>query len=131
MSFPYIKPYFIDIIYGVVNIVKNAHIKEILIMCSYNARKSRLFDLYFTRSGICVKYVEEEQEIIHSLMDVAENGLIDDSSVKKLYDLCCRYKNENIYFACTELSLIYGYNKAVFKEFKIIDTIESTIKQLF
>lgn len=130
MLYPHIKPYFIDVVRGTVANIVNEHIMDILILCSENARKSKLFETYFEGTGVCISYAEAEQDEIHFLMAAVENNQVNDSAVFKLYQICSKYRKHNIYFACTELSLIYGNNRTVFNEFRIVDTIDSVIHQL-
>ena len=129
-SFPAIRPFFIDVVSGIVVSAKTAGVKKILILCSENARKSQMFDNYFFDADISTFYADKEQHIIHSLMDAAEQNNIDDRMILELYNLCLSYKNHAICFACTELSMIYGHDKEMFTEFTIFDSIIIAIKQL-
>lgn len=103
---------------------------EVLVLCSKKAQNSRIFDKYFFRHNISVNYVINDQDTIESLMCAVENNCIDDRIVSQLYNLCSKYRNYNIYFVCTELSFIYGNNRALFSDFKIIDTVDCAIHQL-
>lgn len=130
LSFPEIEPYFVDIIGGVVLDVRKSHIDNLLVLCSENARKTRIFDHYFSNTNVSLKYADCDQELIHSLMSYAENNMISENTVYQLYKLCLKYKDYNIFFACTELSIIYGRNKALFSNFSVFDTIDSAIYHL-
>ncbi len=130
-KFPDVEHYFIDIVKGAVINAQNAHIKNVLVFCSENARKSKLFDNYFGDVGVSISYAKNDQNIIHSIISAVENNCIDDNIIIQLYDLCSKYRNYTMYFACTELSLIYGKNRAIFADFKIIDTWDCAIQQLF
>lgn len=129
-AFPTIQTYFINVVEEIVSTAKSAGVSNILVLCSENARKSQMFDRYFANMNISVFYADKEQNIIHSLMDAAEQNNIDDDVISKLYKLCMEYKNHAICFACTELSMIYGYNKEMFKDFKIYDGVDVAIKRL-
>ena len=130
-AFPNIQSVFCDILYGAVLCTKKVGIKHIIVFCSENAKKSRLFDSYFAKENISVDYAEEEQDTIHSLMDSAENELVTDDVVSSLYKLCLAYRHHCIFLACTELSMIFGHCRKRFSEFTIIDTIDCAIIQLF
>lgn len=130
LSFPEVEPYFIDIIGGVVLDVCKSNINNLLVLCSENAKKTKIFEHYFSDTNISVKYADRDQNLIHSLMSYAENNIISENTVYQLYRLCLKYKDYNIFFACTELSIIYGQNKALFSNFSVFDTIDSAIYHL-
>lgn len=130
-AFPDLQSVFCDILHAAVVCAKETNIERIMVFCSENARKSRLFDYYFSKEKISVDYALEHQDAIHSLMDCAENMFVTDAMVSSLYELCSAYRHHSIFLACTELSMIYGHRRKQFSEFTIIDTIDCAIAKMF